>query len=58
MRAIIVLAYLAFLIAVVYGYINNIVSLVGMLGGDVTALFVARCIGFFAIPLGVVLGYI
>ena len=58
MRAIIILAHLAVLIAVVYGYINNIVSLVGMLGGDVTTMFVARCVGIFAAPLGVVLGYI
>lgn len=39
------------------GWIGNIVKLVGLLDGDVTAMFVARVVGLFAPPLGAVLGY-
>lgn len=39
------------------GWIANIVKFVGMLGGEVTAMFIARIVGIFAAPLGAVLGY-
>jgi len=39
------------------GWIANIVKLVDMLDGDVTAMFIARIVGIFAAPLGAVLGY-
>lgn len=39
------------------GWIMNIVKLIGMLNGDVTAMFIARIVGVFAVPLGVVLGF-
>jgi len=55
-------AFLGLIIAVVaiagiYGWIANIVKLVGMLDGGVTAMFVARIVGIFAAPLGAVLGF-
>lgn len=39
------------------GWVANIVKLVGLLHGDVTAMFIARVIGVFAVPLGGVLGF-
>ena len=39
------------------GWVANIVKLIDMLGGDVTAMFIARAIGVFAAPLGAVLGF-
>lgn len=39
------------------GWIANAVKLVGMLDGDITAMFIARCVGVFAAPLGSVLGF-
>lgn len=40
------------------GWIANIVKFVGMLDGEVTAMFIARVVGIFALPLGAVLGYL
>ena len=51
------LLWLALVIFCIYGWISNVVKLVAMLGGDITAMFVARCIGVFAAPLGTVLGF-
>lgn len=42
----------------IYGWIANIISLVGMLGGEVTAMFIARCVGVLVAPLGAILGFI
>jgi hypothetical protein len=39
------------------GWIANVVKLIGMLGGEITAMFVARCVGVFAAPLGAILGF-
>lgn len=43
--------------AVIGGWIANVVKFIGMLGGDVSAMFIARIVGIFAAPLGVILGY-
>lgn len=40
------------------GYIANICGVVHLLGGPVTTMFIARCIGVFVVPLGVVLGFL
>ena len=37
-------------------WIANIVKLVGMLDGEITAMFIARCVGVFVVPLGAILG--
>jgi len=50
-------AALLLILAAIGGWIANIVKLVGMIGGDVTAMFIARCVGIFAAPLGAVLGF-
>lgn len=38
-------------------WIANIVKFVGMLGGEVTAMFIARIVGIPFGPLGIVLGW-
>lgn len=48
---------LAIVVASVIGWILNIVKFFGILDGAVTAMFIARIVGFFLAPLGVVLGY-
>lgn len=52
-----ILAWLAIIGACSYGYIHNIVMLVRMLDGPTTNMFIARIVGIFAAPLGVILGY-
>ena len=45
-------------VAVIGGWIANVVKFVGMLEGGVTAMFVARIVGMVLAPLGVILGYV
>ena len=42
----------------VVGWVLNIVKLVELAGGDVTAMFVLRIVGIFVGPLGCILGYL
>lgn len=44
-------------IAALYGWVMNIVGIVNTIHGDVTAMFIARCVGLFIAPMGAVLGY-
>lgn len=46
-----------FVLAMGYGWVVNIVKLIGLLDGGVTAWMIARAIGVFAAPLGAILGY-
>lgn len=39
------------------GWCANVVKFVGMLGGDVTAMFIARLVGVVAAPVGSILGF-
>ena len=39
------------------GWIANIVKLVGMLDGELTAMFIARIVGIFVAPFGAILGF-
>jgi len=39
------------------GWVANIVKLIGMIGGEITTMFVARAVGVFAAPFGAVLGF-
>lgn len=48
---------LALIVGGIYGWIANIVKLIGLLDGGLTAMFVARCVGVFFAPLGSVLGF-
>lgn len=53
-----ILLVISLIILAMGGWIANVVKFVGMLGGDVTAMFVARIVGIFAAPLGIILGYL
>lgn len=44
-------------IAGVVGWIANIVKLIGLVGGDITTMFVLRVVGIFAAPFGAILGF-
>ena len=46
---------LAVLVCSTYGYLNNVISLASK--AEPTGLVVARAIGVFLAPLGIVLGY-
>ena len=41
----------------IIGWIANIVKLIGMIHGEITAMFIARAVGVFAAPVGAILGY-
>lgn len=51
-----VLAWLAFVIFCGYGYVVNILTLVEATG--LTGMVIARAIGIFVVPLGIILGYV
>ena len=44
--------------ALIVGWIANLVQVIGMASGDVTALFILKLAGIFAGPLGSILGLI
>ena len=50
--------YVAIIVAIVYGWIMNIVALAHMNLTDVTGMLILRVVGIFMAPLGTVLGYI
>jgi uncharacterized membrane protein YqhA len=40
------------------GWVMNIIKIVGSIGqNDLTVMFVARCVGVFAAPVGAILGW-
>ena len=51
-----ILAVLAIIVGVVYGYISNIVSLVTQ--NEEVGMIIGRVIGIFVAPIGIVLGYL
>jgi hypothetical protein len=53
-----ILAYAAIAIAIIIGWVMNLVQLIGMASDGVTGLFVLKIVGLFLAPLGAVLGYI
>jgi hypothetical protein len=57
MRDFAALAVIALWAACVAGWIANIVKLIAMLDGGVTAMFIARIVGILLAPLGAVLGF-
>jgi hypothetical protein len=52
------LFYLGLIGFLVWGWLLNVVKLISILDGDVTAVFVARVAGVFFFPLGVILGWL
>lgn len=51
------LTILSLFILAIIGWVMNVVKFFGMLDGGITAMFVARIVGFFAVPLGCILGW-
>jgi hypothetical protein len=51
------LAAIVLWVAVVWGWVLNIISLIGMIGGDFNVLLVLRVVGIFFAPLGAALGW-
>ena len=52
------LVYLVLVIALVYGWIANIVSLYHSNFNELTGQLVLRIVGIFVAPLGAVMGYL
>lgn len=50
-------AAIAIVIAAICGWIANIIALINMLDGNVSAMFIARIAGIFVAPLGSILGF-
>ena len=53
----------AIILAILYliavgAWIANIVKFIGILDNPITAMFVARLVGIFAVPLGMILGFV
>lgn len=46
------------IMACIGGWIANVVKIFWIINDPVTGLFIARCVGVFVAPLGVVLGYL
>lgn len=53
-----VMLYAALWGVLIWGYVWNIIKLVGAVAEPITAMFVLRCVGAVAAPLGVVLGFL
>ncbi len=51
------LVYLGFFVALLWGWVLNIIALFHLLDGAITGLFVARLVGVFVAPLGALLGF-
>jgi len=51
------IAFFVALIAGIYGWVENIVTLVGSSGDPITGMFLLRCVGIFVAPLGAILGF-
>ena len=51
------LIIIAIWIAAIYGWIANIVDIIHTVSDPITAMFILRCFGIIAAPLGAILGY-
>jgi len=49
--------YLMLFVLSLYGWVANLFKLVGMIGGELGTLFIARIAGVVIAPLGIILGY-
>lgn len=52
------LAYFLILIALILGWILNLVKLFGIVNDPINGMFILRCIGIPFAPLGSILGYL
>lgn len=51
------LAFVAVIVAVIVGWVMNIIAIVAAVSDPITAMFILRCVGIFVAPLGAILGY-
>lgn len=52
------LLWLALVLAIVYGWVANIITIAHSNFSELTGILILRCVGIFVAPLGVVMGYI
>jgi len=52
------LVMLIFWLAAIGGWVANIVKIFWSAGEPLTAIFIIRCVGVFAAPIGAILGYL
>lgn len=55
---VIALAWFVIVVGGMIGWVLNIIKLVAMIDGGITAMFVLRIVGIFAAPLGAILGFL
>lgn len=55
---VIVVVYIGVWVLAVVGYIWNIVKIVAAISEPIDPMFIIRCVGTVAIPLGAILGYL
>ena len=52
-----IFSYIALIVLMLWGWVLNIIALVGMVDGGVTTMFILRVAGVFIAPLGGILGW-
>jgi hypothetical protein len=45
------------MLAAIVGYILNIVKIIGLIGQEISAEIVVRCVGVFFVPMGAIVGW-
>ena len=45
------------MLAAIVGYILNIVKIIGLIGREISAEIVVRCVGVFFVPMGAIAGW-
>lgn len=58
MNIILPLIILAIMLVSAVGWIANIIQIVALTDAPVTTMFIFKCIGVIAVPIGAVLGYL
>lgn len=51
------LIVIAIWIAVIYGWIANIVDIIHTVSDPITGMFILRCVGIIVAPVGAIMGY-
>lgn len=55
---VIVVLWFSVFVACAYGYTANIIQLASMTSSEFSVLLALKIVGIFALPLGVILGYV
>ena len=54
---VILLGWIALSLATLVGYVLNILAIISMIGEELGAELVVRCVGLLVFPVGALLGY-